>query len=262
MLGVPSADFRGLNDSGEMLFTRIVAGGAAHVGRGAWTLTHAHYAWKIVVGLDGPVWFRSSSADVGVSDSVRALVVPPGLLHQVGAPGWSCTIFSAPGQRATPWHISDRHWALDSATTERVVAMCRTLVAQPRVATPPLVDEVFRLVFSGITPDVVDPRVRRALGKLLVQPDETLAGLSGALNLSPDRLSHLIKQATGMPLRKHVVWSRLMALLSKSDPHPSIASAAAAAGFADHAHLTRTYRSYLGRLPSHFSGPPDVLLPW
>lgn len=260
--GVLSAEPPGLNDSGEMLFTRIVAGGAAHVARGARTLPHAHYAWKIVVGLDAPVWFRSGSAGIAVSDAVRALVVPPGLLHQVGAPGWSCTLFSAPGQRNTPWHVSDRHWALDPAGTKRVIAVCEKLLSQPRLATTSLVDEVFRLVFSEFPRNPVDSRVRRALGQVASEPNETFERLSGALNLSTDRLSHLVKQTTGMALRKHVVWSRLMALLSKADTHTSIASAAAAAGFADHAHLTRTYRSYLGRLPSHFSGPPDVLLPW
>ena len=42
----------------------------------------------------------------------------------------------------------------------------------------------------------------------------------------------------------------------------TLAAAALAAGFADHAHLTRTYRAYLGRTPSEFKAPPDVVAPW
>lgn len=262
MVGVQPAARPGLNDSGEIDLTRIVAGGAVHVSYAQRTLQHAHYAWKIVVGLDAPVWLRSHLGSVHESEAVRAVIVPPGFQHQVGAVGWSCTLFSAPGQRNTPWHTSLRHWTLGTAVSGRLIGLCWDLVNQTRLATPDFVDEIFGLVFADLPHTSVDPRVKRVLTRLMAAPDEGLSQMAGALGLSADRLSHLVKQDTGMALRKHLVWSRLLALLSTGERHTSIAAAAAAAGFADHAHLTRTYRTYLGRLPSDFTGPPDVLRPW
>jgi transcriptional regulator GlxA family with amidase domain len=53
-----------------------------------------------------------------------------------------------------------------------------------------------------------------------------------------------------------------MRLLSSNQRFTSVAAAAAAAGFSDHAHMTRSYRAMLGRLPSEFTEPPDVVAPW
>lgn len=251
-----------LNDSGESLVTRVVAGGAVHVSCNARTLAHAHYAWKIVVGLDAPIWFRSAAASIAPTEAIRAVIVPPGLHHEVGAVGLNCAVFGAPGSRGTPWHTSERHWVPDAAHTRRILGACRRLLDEPRASTLDVVDEVFGIAFDGFPPPRVDARVRRVLKQLKTEPVESLSALASRYGLSPDRLSHLVKQDTGMALRKHVVWSRLMALLSRGEHYPSLAAAAAAAGFSDHAHLTRTYRNYLGRLPSDFSGPPDVLRPW
>ena len=250
-----------LNDSGEMLFTRIVSGGAVHVSRGERTHAHAHYAWKVVVGLDAPVWCAQAGAITTQIGDSRAIVIPPGLVHEVGGSGWTCTVFSAPGRRNTPWHTGTTAWVPDPAVVRRVVAVCRHLVHQERPATAGQLDEVFALVFSETPSPSVDVRVRKALRRL-GDPEPDLVALARSQRLSLDRLSHLVKHDTGLPLRKHVVWSRLMGLLSEGTRYESIASAAAAAGFSDHAHLTRTYRSYLGRLPSDFSGPPDVLQRW
>lgn len=259
---VQSPERLGLNDPGETVITRIVPGGAVHVSRGARTHPHAHYAWKIVIGLDAPLWFCSAAGSFTTEDGVRAMVIPPGLQHQLGSLGLSCAVFGEPGGRDTPWHTSERYWALDAARTRHVVQVCRRFLAEPRNSTLDVVDEVFRSVFAGFSSHRIDARVRRVLHRLKAGRADDLAELANVQGLSVDRLSHLVKQDTGMALRKHIVWSRLMALLSQGGRYTSIAAAAAAGGFSDHAHLTRTYRNYLGRLPSDFSGPPDVLRPW
>jgi transcriptional regulator GlxA family with amidase domain len=89
-----------------------------------------------------------------------------------------------------------------------------------------------------------------------------LPELARSAGLSLDRLSRLVTRGTGMRLRRLALWSRLLHLLSTNGAHGSVASAAYAAGFADHAHLTRTYRRLLGRAPSEFRAPPDVLQHW
>lgn len=124
------------------------------------------------------------------------------------------------------------------------------------------VDDLFRVIFGEFPRTTVDARVKHVLRRVGVEPDVCLSDLATRHSVSIDRLSHLVKEATGLTLRKHAVWARLIHLLSRGEHHPTLAAAAASAGFADHAHMTRTYSSYLGRLPSEFLGPPDVLQRW
>jgi len=77
-----------------------------------------------------------------------------------------------------------------------------------------------------------------------------------------DRLSRLITLNTGLRLRQHVLWNRLLCVLSSNAAYSNISVAAFGGGFADHAHLTRTFRAFLGRVPSEFRAPPDALERW
>lgn len=232
------------------------------MGRGEYTRHHALYAWKIHVGLDAPIWFQDPRLTLSPGERHWAVVVPPGLPHRLGGVGWACTVFGAPGSRNTPWHTGANVLAPDARTARRLRHMCGELVASPRIETDARVDDLFRIVFGPFPRTIVDTRVKHVLRRVRLEPELRLSELATRHSVSSDRLSHLVKEATGLTLRKHAVWSRLIGLLSQGEHHPTLAAAAASAGFADQAHMTRTYCSYLGRLPSEFMGPPDVLQRW
>jgi AraC family transcriptional regulator len=80
-----------------------------------------------------------------------------------------------------------------------------------------------------------------------------LADVARASGLSPRRLVRLLRTSCRCTLadyvrRRRVEYARRLLLQTKS----SIAQIAAAAGFADHAHLTRSFRRYLGTVPSAY----------
>lgn len=251
----------GLNDPGEDAIARIVQGGALHVSRGARTSSHAHYAWKVHVGLDAPVWYQSGERAI---DGAPVLLIPPGVEHSTGATGWSCAFFIRPGSRGTPWRATPADTvALGGAKAQRLVALARELHERPGETTADGIASVSALCAPELTgPRNIDARVAGALERLRQNPDVPLRALARAAGLSVDRLSRLVSQGTGMRLRQLALWSRLLHLLSLGSAHASVASAAYAAGFADHAHLTRTYRRMLGRAPSEFRAPPEVLQHW
>jgi AraC-like DNA-binding protein len=92
----------------------------------------------------------------------------------------------------------------------------------------------------------IDPRLAFALDA--VPNAYRLDVLAAEIGMSPSRLRALVHDAVGAPLTQLRLWSRLgraLALL----PYTSAAAAAATAGFADQAHLTRTARRFLGRTP-------------
>ncbi|HEV7370132.1 AraC family transcriptional regulator [Arenibaculum sp.] len=100
----------------------------------------------------------------------------------------------------------------------------------------------------------VDPRVVRSIAWLRGRLDGpvTLIEAAAAVRLSPGRYRHLFVAETGLPFRAFVLWLRMeRALLIVADGG-SLTDAAHAGGFADQAHMSRTFRSMFGITPSSF----------
>jgi AraC-like DNA-binding protein len=100
---------------------------------------------------------------------------------------------------------------------------------------------------------LVHPGVRRALAQLRALPvggDVSLEALAGAARLSPGRFMHAFTESIGVPLRPYVAWLKLQRATAAIAGGVSLGHAAAAAGFADAAHMSRTFRGMFGVSPS------------
>lgn len=259
----------GLNDSGEDGISRIFDRGALHFSRGQHTTSHAHYAWKLHVGIDAPVWLRSADVTFNPSADVRAVLVPPGVQHTTGAVGWSLAVFLAPGGAEAPSSLVARGWrasgppkVLSGVTAERICALCRGFDVAQRSGNELFANELTKELGAHVAGPTLDARVQAALAQLDENLDTTLSTLARRAGLSLDRLSKLTSQGTGFGLRRHVLWRRVIGFLSTASEYDTIAAGAAAMGFSDHAHMTRTFRQCLGRVPSEFSAPPDAVGKW
>ena len=60
----------------------------------------------------------------------------------------------------------------------------------------------------------------------------------------------VLRAALGMPVRRYLLWLRLRDAIAQLARGVSITTVAHAAGFADAAHLDRTFRRMLGFTPS------------
>jgi AraC-like DNA-binding protein len=81
-------------------------------------------------------------------------------------------------------------------------------------------------------------------------PRIPLIELARRVHLSPERLRHLIVEETRVPLREHRLLQKTTSALEHAFSGASLTTAAAAAGFSDQAHLTRTFVRLFGRTPS------------
>lgn len=95
----------------------------------------------------------------------------------------------------------------------------------------------------------LDPRLVLALNAV-ADSDIPLPRLAVDVGLSPQRLRALSRQQLGMPLARWRVWTRLRRAAEALQCGQSLADAAAAAGFADQAHLTRQMREMMGLTPA------------
>jgi AraC-like DNA-binding protein len=99
----------------------------------------------------------------------------------------------------------------------------------------------------------VHPRVRRVVRHLRALPDgaeTTLEALAKVAGLSSGRLMHAFTESIGVPLRPYLAWLKLQRAAGAVVSGMPLSQAAALAGFADAAHMTRSFRRMLGVTPS------------
>jgi AraC-like DNA-binding protein len=68
--------------------------------------------------------------------------------------------------------------------------------------------------------------------------------------LSESRMLHLFKEKMGLPIRNYILWYRLKIVFEQLIAGYPLTDAAYKAGFADQAHLTRTFTKMVGVPPS------------
>lgn len=97
-----------------------------------------------------------------------------------------------------------------------------------------------------------DSRIARALEILKNAPDNLISAeaVAAEINLSPSRFAHLFRAQVGLPVRRYLLWTRLRNAVQMLGAGESLTTTAHAAGFADSAHLTRTFRQMFGLAPS------------
>jgi AraC-like DNA-binding protein len=114
-------------------------------------------------------------------------------------------------------------------------------------------DDLLHAVFqTKKTETVFDPRIERALEILRNAPDNLISAetVAGEIALSPSRFAHLFRSEVGLPVRRYLMWLRLRNAVRMLGNGDSLTTVAHAAGFADSAHLTRTFKLMFGIAPS------------
>ena len=97
-----------------------------------------------------------------------------------------------------------------------------------------------------------DPRLKRALDALEAEPlaPWTHRSLAERAHLSPSRFQVLFREATGLPVRNYLLWRRLLEAAARLQAGEAVTAVAHATGFADAAHLSRSFRRIIGAAPS------------
>ena len=115
------------------------------------------------------------------------------------------------------------------------------------------VDMIVRSLFGSLLAEEsyehsVDPRIAEALAIIGRAAEKKILAqeLSEEVFLSSSRFGHLFKDVVGMPLRRYLLWRRLLAALEYIATGNTFTFAAHEAGFTDSAHLSRTFRQMFG----------------
>ena len=245
------------------------AGLALYVGKVFETARHAHHAVQVCVGLEGPVRLR-----VRAERRWRlydAAVVRADVPHELA--GDACTmglLFVEPeGRDGRRLQLTSDQDAT-SLGSEQVRGLRRVLNrASSRSASHVALESIAHELLGAIGLEVSPPRelyphVARALILLRERVDDLpgSTALAHLLELSPDRFRHLFAREVGLPYRRYRLWLRLKTAVEETRSGASLTEAAHAAGFADSAHLTRTFRQMFGIAPSSVPPMSKVVQPF
>lgn len=103
--------------------------------------------------------------------------------------------------------------------------------------------------------DLVDDAMRAVRRTL---PDTVrLTDIASSIGSSSSRLTHRFTTAAGIPFSRWVLWERIQLAGRAVADGANLTAAAHAAGFADSAHLHRTFRRMFGVAPSDVAGAVD-----
>lgn len=217
------------------------------------TDSHAHHAIQIVVGLGGT--FRLSMEVAAVANQPAAVAADTA--HRFEAEGRFALVFVEPESRQGR-AISARLFG-----KERLAAVAADMVgdgaariaaatdaASLAAAGEDLVRHMAGDARAGVLPDF---RVRKAVDWARRELGRTisLADAVPVTGLSAGRLRHLFVDETGLPFKTYLLWLRLTRAVDRIREGASMTAAAHEAGFADSAHLSRTFRRMFGVAPTN-----------
>jgi AraC family transcriptional regulator len=107
---------------------------------------------------------------------------------------------------------------------------------------------IARLAGEAVHANAPDLRIAKLLAWVARRLDGavSLGDAAAFIGLSPGRVRHLFVEQTGLPFRTYLLWLRLMRAVELYAGKASLTEAAHGAGFADSAHLSRTFRRMFG----------------
>jgi AraC family transcriptional regulator len=239
----------------------LMEGRALYVGAAGAADAHAHHAVQLILALSGPV---RCVIDGGPASDHEAVIVAPDVAHAVDCGGRPVALLylepEAAPVRAMLQTFAGAPCRPVGADTIAESVRVRLLDvaasgASPEVGAALADDLVSGIAPGGCGPGALDRRVLRVIEAL--QGDDEgpsdLGGFARAAGLSTDRLGHLFSEQVGLPFRTYLLWNRLQRALRLLTEGTSLTAAAHQAGFADSAHLSRTFRRMFGIAPSMFA---------
>lgn len=223
-------------------------------GRYPKTTLHSHHAIQITLALRGG--FTLETANGAVSEVVAA--VAPDTEHTFEATeGVIAHLFVDPDGR------DGRALQRDLFSSASLVPIVAGQLAQLRArlledfdafdTASPAQLELGRALLAELVPrterdERPEVRVRKMSAWAASRLDKpvSLEEAAAHVGLSSGRARHLFVESTGLPFRTYLLWLRLSRAVDLFASGASLTDAAHGAGFADSAHLSRTFRRMFG----------------
>jgi AraC-like DNA-binding protein len=214
---------------------------------------HRYYPMEFHIGLEAPFEMDFGEGCM----EYRAVVIDANQAHSFKAKrGWQALFMMDPASRAAACLRREtlhgkRFGELDVQRLAPFISASLDFKNAPRSVDEAriLSNDLLRYVSDNaahIEPS--SPRVIEIIRTLKDLPEKKIKAeeLASRFALSESRLAHIFKDETGVTLRRYLLWLRLLEAAKLIFKGMSFTDAAYEAGFADSAHLSRTYKEMVG----------------
>lgn len=224
-------------------------------GPGGPTRRHAHHWWHLVLGLEAPLRYSSDGASFVEAAGV---LTPPDVPHAIETASDVAILFIEPSSRAAASLGAAGHGTGLRGLTHVEAAPLRGALAADELPHADVVVQMLLELFGAPpAPRALEhpavARVVRHIEAALPDGDVSLPALAKIAGLSESRLMHAFTEHVGLPIRPYIRWLRVRRAGELLSSGTSATEAAHATGFADAAHMTRTFREMFGATPSEMA---------
>lgn len=234
------------------------AGQFMYIGKTIDTSTHDHHAIQLALSFDHPFFIKTPE---GAFKKVMAVIIDSDQAHECRTNDNHFMLLNIDpmttiGKALKKMFLTRQ--AVAELPPERTARFLQTIGQQ--LDTSPfdsdLVHDLTREYVYGLCAmeeDAgIDERIRKVMQLLEEKKDDTLKveELAAEVSLSPGHLTHLFKKQVGIPIRKYILWTRILLALFKIFETEDLREAAIYAGFSDAPHFDRTFRKMFGLYPS------------
>ncbi len=229
------------------------------LGAAAQTSLHASPAIKICIGLDGEFGLRTA-AD-GEWQNYKSAIIAPGQNHAIdGRQKRLALIVLVPEARAAqpliPILARKGVSRIPVAVVQNFLPIFERFEEASRVTveSEKICRRMLKSIKNGdeLLSAAIDSRVSQSIEWLRAEPENhvSVGEIAASVQLSESRFSHLFTAEVGVSVSRYLLWLRLRNAIHLLAKGSSLTDTAYEAGFADSAHLTRTFRQCLGIAPS------------
>lgn len=217
------------------------------------TDVHAHHALQLTLALTGIIELDGDAGRV----SCPAVAIAPDARHTFRGTGCVAHVFVDPDGHAGRQLVRAlcAHDTIAPIALEPIGDLPARLHAcfEDRTQTDDALRRVIDELFARLCGDParvarVDPRITKVIAWVRTRIEEpmSLADVAAIAGLSEGRTRHLFVEQTGLSFRTFLLWLRLTRAVELFADGASLTEAAHDAGFADSAHLSRTFRRMFG----------------
>lgn len=230
----------------------ITNGIALFIGRVSDNISHQHHAIQLTFDIEERFAVKLGN----ISISSRAILINSDVKHKIFSNrGKQVLMLIEPesdyGTAIRNKISADKNGALnlDDRLDSRLLSSLEELFFSEEV----FIDKVMATVMDllGIHASnayVIDQRIR-AISDIINHnriKDFSISVLADGVGLSESRLQHLFKEQIGIPIKRYILWKKMMAAVSLITGNNDFTTAAYEAGFSDSAHISRTFKKNFG----------------
>lgn len=215
---------------------------------------HRHHALQLALSLGAPLTLEAEAQAQAQAQESMGFVIAADTNHRLAGGAAEIALLYLEPESAAGQQLQQRlpqpAWAYQPSAGLQQAA--RDADAQFEALRTLWLAEL-GVASAETAPAAIDSRIADTLAHLAATTGQasSAATLAARVQLSPDRLMHLFAETTGTSLRSYALWAKLKTALRIALAGASLTEAAHAAGFADSAHLTHSFKAMFG-LPPRF----------